>query len=56
MTKRVSALISLLCVAVMSFAQIHEPVKCETSWKIIDLKRWNSEKYSYICYPKLQKI
>ena len=35
MTKRVSALISLLCVAVMSFAQIHEPVKCETSWKMV---------------------
>ena len=35
MTKRVSALISLLCVAVMSFAQIHEPVKCETSWNMV---------------------
>ena len=34
MTKRMSALLSLLCVAVMTFAQIHEPIKCETSWKM----------------------
>ena len=27
------ALLSLLCVAVMTFAQIHEPVQCETSWQ-----------------------
>ena len=30
-----SALLSLLCVAVMTFAQIHEPIKCETSWKMV---------------------
>ena len=35
MTKRMSALLSLLCVAVMTFAQIHEPIKCETSWKMV---------------------
>ena len=30
-----SALLSLLCAAVMTFAQIHEPIKCETSWKMV---------------------
>lgn len=33
MTKRMGALLSLLCVAVMTFAQIHEPIQCETSWQ-----------------------
>ena len=35
MTKRMSALLSLLCVAVMTFAQMHEPIQCETSWKMV---------------------
>ena len=35
MTKRMSALLSLLCVAVMAFAQMHEPIQCETSWKMV---------------------
>ena len=35
MTKRISALLSLLCVAVMTMAQIHEPIQCETSWKMV---------------------
>ena len=35
MTKRIGALLSLLCVAVMTMAQIHEPIKCETSWKMV---------------------
>ena len=34
MIKRMSALLSLLCVAMMTFAQMHEPIKCETSWKV----------------------
>ena len=33
MIKRISAFLSLLCVAVMTFAQFHEPIQCETSWK-----------------------
>ena len=35
MTKRIGALLSLLCVAVMTMAQIHEPIQCETSWKMV---------------------
>ena len=35
MTKRMSALLSLLCVAMMAMAQIHEPIQCETSWKMV---------------------
>ena len=34
MIKRMSALLSLLCAAMMTFAQMHEPIKCETSWKV----------------------
>ena len=33
MTKRMGALLSLLCVAMMTFAQIHEPIQCEASWQ-----------------------
>ncbi len=31
-----SILLSLLCVAVMAMAQIHEPVQCETSWQMVE--------------------
>ena len=30
-----SALLSLLCVAMVTFAQMHDPIKCETSWKMV---------------------
>ena len=30
-----SAMLSLLCVAMVTFAQMHEPIKCETSWKMV---------------------
>ena len=33
--KRMSALLSLLCMAVAIYAQMPEPVKCQTSWKVI---------------------
>ena len=33
MIKRMSALLSLLCVTMVAFAQMHEPIKCETAWK-----------------------
>ena len=33
-----SALLSLLCVAMITFAQIHEPIQCEASWKMVDDK------------------
>ena len=33
MIKRMGALLSLLCVAMVAFAQIHEPIQCETSWQ-----------------------
>ena len=36
--KRMSALLSLLCVAMITFAQIHEPIQCEASWKMVDDK------------------
>ena len=35
MIKRMSALLSLLCVAVMAVAQMYEPIKCETSWEMV---------------------
>ena len=35
MIKRMGALLSLLCVAMVAFAQIHEPIKCETSWQMV---------------------
>ena len=34
MIKRMGAMLSLLCVAMMAFAQMHEPIKCETSWEV----------------------
>lgn len=36
MTKRMSALFSLLCMVVVAMAQIHEPIQCETSWKMVN--------------------
>ena len=36
MIRRMSAMLSLLCVAVMTFAQFHEPIKCETAWEIVN--------------------
>lgn len=33
--KRMSALLSLLCMVVAIYAQMPEPVKCQTSWKVI---------------------
>lgn len=30
-----SAMLSLLCVAMVTFAQMHDPIKCETSWKMV---------------------
>ncbi len=35
MIKRMGALLSLLCVAMMTFAQMHEPIQCEASWKMV---------------------
>ena len=35
MIRRMSALFSLLCVAMVTFAQMHDPIKCETSWKMV---------------------
>ena len=35
MIKRMGALLSLFCVAAITFAQMHEPIKCETSWKMV---------------------
>ena len=35
MIKRMGALLSLVCVAAITFAQMHEPIKCETSWKMV---------------------
>ena len=35
MIKRMGAMLSLLCVAVMMQAQIHEPIKCEASWAMV---------------------
>ena len=35
MIKRMSALLTLLCVAVMTFAQMHDPIKCETAWETV---------------------
>ena len=35
MIKRMGALLSLLCVAVMMQAQIYEPIKCEASWNVV---------------------
>ena len=36
MIKRMGAMLSLLCVAMVTFAQMHEPVKCETAWEIVN--------------------
>ena len=35
MIKRMGAVLSLLCVAMVSFAQMYEPIKCETTWDIV---------------------
>lgn len=35
MIKRMGALLSLLCVAFTLHAQMHEPIKCETSWEVV---------------------
>ena len=35
MIKRMSAMLALLCVAVVTFAQMHDPIKCESAWKIV---------------------
>ena len=35
MFKKMGMLFSLLCVAVTMNAQMHEPIKCETSWEIV---------------------
>ena len=29
------AVLSLLCVAIVSFAQMYEPIKCETTWDVV---------------------
>ena len=35
MIQRMGLLFSLLCVAVTMHAQMHEPIKCEASWKMV---------------------
>ena len=35
LVKRMGAVLSLLCVAMVSFAQMYEPIKCETTWDIV---------------------
>ena len=35
MIKRMGAALSLLCVAMMTFAQMYEPIKCETKWETV---------------------
>ena len=35
MIKRMGAMLSLLCTAMIAFAQMHEPIKCETSWEVV---------------------
>ena len=35
MIQRMGLLFSLLCVAVTMHAQMHEPIKCEASWKVV---------------------
>ena len=35
MIKRMSAVLTLLCVAMITFAQMHEPIKCENSWEVV---------------------
>ena len=35
MTKRIGAVLVQLCLAVAMYAQIPEPVKCSTSWKMV---------------------
>ena len=36
MIKRMGAMLSLLCVAMVTFAQMHDPIKCETAWDIVN--------------------
>ena len=33
--KRMGAVLSLLCVAIVSFAQMYDPIKCETTWDVV---------------------
>ena len=33
--QRMGALLSLFCVALTLHAQMHEPIKCETSWEVV---------------------
>ena len=35
MIKRMGMLLSLLCVALVMQAQMHEPIKCEASWEMV---------------------
>ena len=35
MIKRMGAMLSLLCVAMVTFAQMHDPIKCETAWETV---------------------
>lgn len=34
--KRMSTLLSLLCITMVAFAQINNPVKCKTTWEVIN--------------------
>ncbi len=36
MTRRIGAVLALLCLVVAMYAQMPEPVKCATSWKMVD--------------------
>lgn len=35
MTKRIGAVLALLCLTIAMYAQMLEPVKCATSWKMV---------------------
>ena len=35
MIKRMGIALSLICVAMVTYAQMHEPIKCETSWEVV---------------------
>lgn len=36
MTKRINAVLALLCLAAAMFAQMPEPVRCKTSWTMVN--------------------
>ena len=36
MIKRMGAMLSLMCVAMVTFAQLHDPIKCETAWENVN--------------------